>query len=149
MGKELHSELHPVRFTYKEMGLIKHIMHEFSDYFEEEADAFFKTIKKSEEGLDLYEQKKYTTGVQLSLGEHAVWVRKAESSNLSTPKETNKGEKMGEKVYITKYNEILKRIRGLKIVDIKQKEVKCNLDNAILALPDGSELHVVIPQHKA
>jgi len=49
----MDSELHPVRFTFKEVGLIKHIMGHFSEWFEEEAEAFFKTIKKSEEGLNL------------------------------------------------------------------------------------------------
>lgn len=43
------SDLHPVRFTNKQIGLIKHIMGRFSDYFEEESEEFFNTIKEAEE----------------------------------------------------------------------------------------------------
>ena len=42
------NDLHPVRFTNKQVGLIKHIMGHFIDYFEEESEEFFKTIKDSE-----------------------------------------------------------------------------------------------------
>lgn len=42
------NDLHPVRFTNKQMELIKHIMSEFSEYFEEEAHDFFETIKEAE-----------------------------------------------------------------------------------------------------
>ena len=40
------SDLHPVRFTSKQFGLIDHIMGEFADYFEEEAEEFFTTMDK-------------------------------------------------------------------------------------------------------
>ena len=42
------SDLHPVRFTNEQMGLIKHIMNEFCDYFEEESEEFFKHIEEAE-----------------------------------------------------------------------------------------------------
>ncbi len=42
------NDIHPVRFTNKQMGLIKHIMNEFSDYFEEEEEEFFKHIEEAE-----------------------------------------------------------------------------------------------------
>lgn len=40
------SDLHPVRFTRKQFGLIDHIMGDFSEYFEEEAEDFFETMDK-------------------------------------------------------------------------------------------------------
>jgi len=40
------SEIHPVRFTRKQFGLIDHIMGEFSEYYEEEAEEFFATMNK-------------------------------------------------------------------------------------------------------
>ena len=40
------SELHPVRFTHKQFRLIDHIMGEFSEYFEEEAEEFFATMNE-------------------------------------------------------------------------------------------------------
>ena len=45
------NDLHPVRFTHRQVGLIKHIMGHFSDYFEEESEEFFETIEASEEGM--------------------------------------------------------------------------------------------------
>ena len=45
------NDLHPVRFTNKQVGLIKHIMGHFSDYFEDEAEEFFKTIEESEKNV--------------------------------------------------------------------------------------------------
>ena len=49
---------------------------------------------------------------------------------------------MGEKTYITKYGEILQRVRGLEITDVSRKETPCNLDDVIITLSDGSELHI-------
>lgn len=45
------NDLHPVRFTNKQVALIKHIMGHFSDYFEDEAEEFFKTIEESEKDV--------------------------------------------------------------------------------------------------
>jgi len=45
------NDLHPVRFTNKQVGLIKHIMGHFSDYFEDESEEFFNTIKESEKNI--------------------------------------------------------------------------------------------------
>ena len=48
MEKPGDNDLHPIRFTNKQVRLIKHIMGHFSDYFEEEAEEFFETIKEAE-----------------------------------------------------------------------------------------------------
>ncbi len=40
------SDIHPVRFTRKQFGLIDHIMSEFSEYFEEEYEEFSVTMDK-------------------------------------------------------------------------------------------------------
>ncbi len=42
------NELHPVRFTNKQVSTIKHIIGHFSDYFEEEAENLLDTVKKYE-----------------------------------------------------------------------------------------------------
>jgi len=54
---------------------------------------------------------------------------------------------MGEKTYITKYDDVLNRIKGLEIVDIERKLITCNLDDVILSLSDGSELHITDTLH--
>lgn len=45
-AQEIDSELHPVRFTRKQFGLIDHIMGHFSAHFDEEAEEFFETMDK-------------------------------------------------------------------------------------------------------
>jgi hypothetical protein len=44
--KNVDNEIHPVRFTRKQFGLIDHIMGNFSEYFEEESEEFFATMDK-------------------------------------------------------------------------------------------------------
>lgn len=44
-----HSEIHPVRFTNKQVGFIKHLLCQFSEYFEEENADLSEHIEKAEE----------------------------------------------------------------------------------------------------
>lgn len=46
------SNLHPVRFTNRQIESIKHIMSEFCGYFEKEAKEFFNTIRESEKDME-------------------------------------------------------------------------------------------------
>ena len=49
---------------------------------------------------------------------------------------------MGEKVYITRYDKILGKVRNLSIKNIIREETPCNLDDIIIVLSDNSELHI-------
>lgn len=40
------SDIHPVRFTNKQVGFIEHLLCEFSEYFEEENADLSETIDK-------------------------------------------------------------------------------------------------------
>lgn len=45
----MKEKIHPVRFTYKQVEFIEHLLCEFSEYFEEENDDLRKTIEKYKE----------------------------------------------------------------------------------------------------
>jgi len=44
-------DLHPVRFTYRQVGFLKNAINQFFEYFEEDAAEFFETMEASEKGM--------------------------------------------------------------------------------------------------
>ncbi len=51
------NELHPVRFTHRQISFIKHVMDHSYEYFEEDAGALLETIEDSEEGMSEEEKE--------------------------------------------------------------------------------------------